>query len=40
MDESQVIKESLRDELSQFDIYLKKSLENNNPRISRFFDTF
>ncbi len=34
MDESQVIKESLRDELSQFDIYLKKSLENNNPRIS------
>ena len=34
MDESQVIKESLRDELNQFDIYLWKSLENNNSRIS------
>ncbi len=34
MDESQVIKESLRDELNQFDIYLRKSLENNNSRIS------
>ena len=34
MDESQVIKESLRDELNQFDTYLWKSLENNNSRIS------
>lgn len=34
MDESQVIKESLRDELNQFDIYLWKSLKNNNHRIS------
>lgn len=34
MDESQIIKESLRDELNQFDIYLWKSLENNNYQIS------
>lgn len=34
MDESQVIKESLRDELNQFDLYLWKSLENKNYRIS------
>ncbi|MEA4980846.1 MAG: polyprenyl synthetase family protein [Petrimonas sp.] len=34
MDESQVIKESLRNELNQFDIYLRKALENNNYRVS------
>ena len=34
MDESQVIKESLRDELNQFDSYLRKALETDNTRIS------
>lgn len=34
MDQSQVIKESLRDEFEQFDLYLWKALENNNCRIS------
>ncbi len=34
MDESQVIKESLRDELNQFNSYLRKALETDNTRIS------
>lgn len=34
MDESQVIKDSLRDELNQFDSYLRKALETDNKRIS------
>lgn len=34
MDQSQVIKESLRDELDQFDVYLRKALETDNKRIS------
>lgn len=34
MDPSQVIKESLRHELDQFDVYLWKALENDNKRIS------
>ncbi|MDO5524319.1 MAG: polyprenyl synthetase family protein [Bacteroidia bacterium] len=34
MDQSQVIKESLRDELSQFDVYLRKALQSDNKRIS------
>ena len=34
MDESQVIKDSLRDELNQFNSYLRKALETDNTRIS------
>ncbi len=34
MSESEVIRESLRDELAQFDVYLRKALETDNKRIS------
>ena len=35
MDYNQVIKESLREELQLFDKHLRKSVENDNPRISK-----
>lgn len=35
MDHSQVIKDSLREELDKFDTYLKQSIQNENPRITR-----
>lgn len=34
MDQSQVIRDSLRDELLQFDMYLKQSIQSDNPRIA------
>ncbi len=34
MDESQVIRESLREEFARFDIYLQQALKNDNGRIS------
>lgn len=34
MDESQIIKKSLREELNQFDVYLHKAIETDNKRIS------
>ncbi|MDR0421417.1 MAG: polyprenyl synthetase family protein [Proteiniphilum sp.] len=34
MDQNQVIRSFLREELNLFDIYLRESIKNNNPRIS------
>ncbi len=38
MDQNQVVKDFLREELSQFNIYLKRSIRNDNPRISSIVD--
>ncbi|MEA4916980.1 polyprenyl synthetase family protein [Proteiniphilum sp.] len=38
MDQSQVIKDFLQEELTIFDIYLRESIRNDNPRISGIID--
>ena len=38
MDQNQAIKDFLRDELDQFDWYLKCSIRNDNPRIANIID--
>ena len=38
MDQSEVIRESLRAELTRFDDYLRQSIQNDNPRINTIID--
>ncbi len=38
MDQNQAIKDFLREELEQFDLYLKCSIKNDNPRIANIVD--